>query len=74
MSLPQRQKIYTIDDIYSLPNGQRAELIGGQIYYMAPPSRAHQRITLELSTIINNHIKKNGGFCGPKNFPVVLFF
>ena len=73
MSLPQRQKIYTIDDIYSLPNGQRAELIGGQIYYMAPPSRAHQRITLELSTIINNHIKKNGGSCELNIAPFAVF-
>ena len=25
---------YTINDIYALPEGQRAELIDGQIYYM----------------------------------------
>ena len=29
-------KHYTIDDIYSLPEGQRAELIDGQLYNMAP--------------------------------------
>ncbi len=73
MSLLHQQKIYTIDDIYSLPAGQRAELIGGQIYYMAPPSRAHQRITLELSTIINNHIKKNGGSCELNIAPFAVF-
>ena len=38
MSLPQRED-YTIEDIYALPEGTRAELIDGQIYYMAPPSR-----------------------------------
>lgn len=27
-----------IDDIYALPDGERAELIDGKIYYMAPPS------------------------------------
>ena len=39
-----QEKSYTIDDIYSLPEGSRAELIDGQIYYMAPPSTKHQRI------------------------------
>ena len=28
---------YTIDDIYALPDDQRAELIDGRIYNMAPP-------------------------------------
>ena len=40
MPLPQ-ERIHTIDDIYNLPEGERAELINGQIYYMAPPSTAH---------------------------------
>ena len=29
-------KQYTIEDIYQLPDGQRAELINGQMYLMAP--------------------------------------
>ena len=35
MALP-KEDIYTIEDIYALPDGERAELIDGQIYYMAP--------------------------------------
>ncbi len=31
MALTQ-EKIYTIEDIYALPEGRRAELIDGQIY------------------------------------------
>ncbi len=31
MALAQ-EKAYTIDDIYALPEGKRAELIDGQIY------------------------------------------
>ena len=31
MPLP-KERIYTIDDIYALPDGERAELIDGQIY------------------------------------------
>lgn len=47
-----QEKSYTIDDIYSLPEGRRAELIDGQIYYMAPPARMHQRIIGELFATI----------------------
>ena len=31
MALPQ-EKTYTIEDIYALPEGQRAELIDGKLY------------------------------------------
>ena len=44
MALP-KEDIYTIEDIYALPDGERAELIDGQIYYMAPPSRKHQKLS-----------------------------
>ena len=33
MALAQ-EKVYTIDDIYALPDGERAELIDGKIYNM----------------------------------------
>lgn len=72
MPLP-RERTYTIEDIYSLPDGERAELIDGQIYYMAPPSRKHQRITIELSTIINNYIKSNSGSCEVDIAPFAVF-
>ena len=39
-----KEDIYTIKDIYALPAGERAELIEGKIYDMAPPSAVHQRI------------------------------
>lgn len=45
---------YTIEDIYALPEGQRAELIDGQIYNMAPPSTIHQRLVFRLSSVIDN--------------------
>lgn len=49
MSLAKEQ-IYTIEDIYALPDGERAELIDGQIYYMVPPSRIHQRLVHILAS------------------------
>lgn len=42
-------KEYELDDIYNLPEGERAELIDGNIYYMDPPSRVHQKISNSLS-------------------------
>lgn len=72
MSLPM-ERIYTLDDIYRLPDGERAELIDGRIYNMAPPSRTHQRIAIELSTIINNYIKSNTGSCEVNIAPFAVF-
>ena len=62
MALPQ-EKIYTIEDIYALPEGQRAELIDGQIYMMAPPNRNHQKISGSLYAEIYNYIQKKNGNC-----------
>ena len=44
----KKEEIYTIQDIYALPDGERAELIDGQIYYMALPSWKHQQISGRL--------------------------
>ncbi len=42
MDALKKEEAYTIDDIYALPDGERAELIDGKIYYMAPPDTKHQ--------------------------------
>ena len=70
MELP---RIYTIDDIYALPDGKRAELIDGNIYYMAPPSRKHQDIAGELFGTIREYIKSNHGSCKPYIAPFAVF-
>lgn len=43
-----KEDFYTIEDIYDLPEGTRAELIDGKIYYMAPPSRQHQKLSVNF--------------------------
>ena len=63
MDALRKQEVYTIKDIYALPDGQRAELIDGKIYYMAPPSWSHQRISGYLCNEIYNNIKENKGEC-----------
>lgn len=64
-----QERIYTIEDIYNLPDGERAELIDGRIYYMAPPGRVHQKIAGKLFTAISNYINTKGGSCEPYAAP-----
>ena len=61
MDALRKDKIYTIDDIYALPDGERAELIDGKIYYMAPPNTKHQTLVMDLSYQIKDYIKHNKG-------------
>ena len=72
MPLP-KEDIYTTADIYALPDGERAELIDGQIYDMAPPSRIHQKITGEIHAEIRNYIKRNDGKCEVYLAPFAVF-
>mgnify|MGYP002264710551 FL=1 len=58
-----KENNYTLDDIYKLPEGQRAELIDGYIYDMALPSRRHQRISFEISRKIADYIDEHNGTC-----------
>lgn len=69
----QQNKIYTTKDIYSLPDGQRAELIDGQLYMMAPPDYKHQKIVMELSAIIHQYIKSHRGNCEVLPAPFAVF-
>ena len=62
MPLPQ-EHIYTSEDYWNLPEGQRAELIDGQIYDMAPPYRIHQEIIHQLDKTIGNYIDSSNGMC-----------
>ena len=62
MPMPQ-ERIYTSEDYWNLPEGQRAELIDGKLYAMAPPSRIHQKLIMELTSTIHNHIKSKSGSC-----------
>lgn len=67
--------IYTEEDYYNLPENVRAELIDGQIYYMAAPSRVHQEILGFLFKKIANYIDSKEGSCKvyPSPFAVKLF-
>ena len=62
MQVPQ-ERIYTSEDYWNLPEGQRAELIDGKLYAMAPPNRIHQRLVSRLTQIIGSFIDSNKGTC-----------
>lgn len=72
MALPQ-ERVYTIEDIYALPEGQRAELIDGRIFNMAPPGTNHQRISHILAWEIENYIRGKNGNCEVFNAPFAVF-
>ncbi len=73
MDALKKEKIYTIEDIYALPEGERAELIDGKIYYMAPPSRTHQQILLSLTRKIADYIDSKNGDCEVNIAPFAVF-
>ena len=62
MQVPQ-ERIYTSEDYWNLPEGQRAELIDGKLYAMSPPNRIHQRLVSRLTQIIGSFIDSNKGTC-----------
>ena len=72
-SLARELEYHTIEDIYALPEGQRAELMDGEMYMMATPSRVHQRLVMILSNSIFNFIQNNNGDCEIYPSPFAVF-
>ena len=72
MALP-KEIGYTTEDIYNLPEGKRAELIDGQIYYMAPPTFRHQYLNTKLVSQIDQYISSNKGNCIVVSAPFAVF-
>jgi len=73
MDVLRKEEIYTIEDIYALPDGERAELIDGKIYYMAPPNTKHQRLVHFFDREIGNYLKGNKDECEVFPAPFAVF-
>lgn len=58
-----KKKIHTSKDYWNLPETERAELINGQLYSMAPPNYKHQKLISELNQAIGSYIKAHHGDC-----------
>ena len=66
-------KGYTIADIEALPEGERAELIDGEMFRMDSPTRTHQKLLIELAIEISLYIKKNKGKCSVLPAPFAVY-
>ena len=73
MNVIRIEHTYTIKDIYELPDGERAELIDGKIYYMAPPGMEHQRLVHHFDREIGNYIQGRHGDCEMFPAPFAVF-
>ena len=62
MPLP-REHHYTSEDYWNLPEGHRAELIDGQLYNMAPPSRMHQKLISQFMLVLGQYIRDHRSTC-----------
>lgn len=68
-----QENLYTIDDIYALPDGERAELIDGEMYMMAPPGRRHQSLVTSFVWTIRSYIHEKKGDCEVYPAPFAVF-
>lgn len=53
----------TAEDYWALPEDARAELIDGELWALASPSRKHQEVLGELFHFAKLHIAAHGGSC-----------
>lgn len=61
--MPVPKRIMTADDYWALPEGERAELIDGELWDLAAPNRVHQEVSMALSTRMDSFIRSHGDGC-----------
>lgn len=66
-------KSYTIADIEALPEGERAELIDGEMFRMDAPSLTHQDLLIQIAIEIGLYIRKKGGNCKVLPAPFAVY-
>lgn len=68
-ALQLQPEIMTLEQYDALPENRRVELFDGVVYDISSPSQIHQALSMELSNVIYNYIKKKKGpcqiFCAP---------
>lgn len=58
-----KYRVFTADFLDALPEGAWVEMIDGQLFLMASPTRMHQRLQLFLGYEIETYIRKHAGDC-----------
>lgn len=64
---------YTTEFVEQLPDGVRAELIDGRMFYMATPSTIHQGLLMFLTGNVWSYINKKGGECQVYPAPLAVY-
>ena len=67
------KKTYTVADIEALPEGERAELIDGEMFMMASPMFTHQDLLRWLLVRIDRYITGKGGVCQVMPAPFAVY-
>ena len=74
MALPAEKDRYTFADVLAWDDGERAELIDGEVFLMAPaPARIHQGISGEIFRQIANYLEGKRCLVYHAPFDVRLF-
>ena len=73
MPIPARNASYTFADVLTWDEGERIEIISGEAYMMATPSRLHQEISMELARQLANFLEGKQCRVYPAPFGVRLF-
>ena len=73
MALPVKKEHYTFADCLTWGEDERIEIIDGEAVMMAPPSRIHQKISMELARQLANFLEGKTCEVYPAPFAVRLF-
>ena len=73
MALPAKKARYTFADILSWEGNERIEIINGEAFMMAAPSRIHQEICFEMGRQLGNYLEGKQCKAYPAPFGVRLF-
>lgn len=73
MALPAKKERYSYADVLAWDENERIELIDGAAVLMAPPSRVHQEVCMELSRQLANFLEGKKCRVYPAPFGVRLF-
>ena len=73
MPLPAEKERYTFADVLTRDEDDRIEIIHGEAFMMAPPSRIHQKVSVAISSQLYNFLEGKKCEVYPAPFGVRLF-
>ena len=73
MPIPAKQERFTFADVLTWSEDERIEIINGEAFMMAPPSRIHQEVSGELFRQLANFLEGKKCRVYPAPFGVRLF-